>query len=307
MDILKAFENDLVKRIASFVAEDKVTDRIPQPMFIVGSGGSGKSTLLRSVAGAIEDNNIEFEIFDGRMFFGSQDIIRAIEGGDYDIGRNDNGNAETGHRKVALIDDIDYYFKRTSFDDQYVLRSYLNRKEAPLLIATISGIDEALADYRAPFFEGVRLIYIPPFESSLIDKSNASDGIKKRLSRILAYLPPVVRSFQIASEIVTASDNAAMDLKNLIDRHAPVFQTRYDRLPTYSQNILSSLANNEQPSTLADLRERTGLPSGTLSTYLRQLVKSGEIRKAGNEKKGVPYEISDPLFKAWLSSTHFMN
>jgi len=42
--------------------------------------------------------------------------------------------------------------------------------------------------------------------------------------------------------------------------------------------------------------------SGTLSTYLRQMVKSGEIRKTVPEKRGMPYEIRDKLFKLWLST-----
>ncbi|MDE6813432.1 MAG: hypothetical protein K2J28_06340, partial [Duncaniella sp.] len=62
-----------------------------------------------------------------------------------------------------------------------------------------------------------------------------------------------------------------------------------------------ALANSDGPLTRSQLRELTGISSGTLSPYLQQLSQIREIRKMESEKRGSPYEINDKLFKLWLS------
>lgn len=270
-------------------------------MFVVGSRGAGKSSLLRMLVKRLEDSGYpgKIQIFDGKKFFSSADIIRAIESEDVD-----SVSESSKDRIIVIIDDLDYFFDRSSFDDQYLLRNYLNRESAPLLIATISGIGNLLADYRAPFFEGVRLIYIPPLEKKGIP--NTAIGLsaekQKRLDALMAYLPPVPRSFKIALDILAISDGAETDLRELLDRVSQSYRSRLEAMPVNSQKILCSLADSDVPLSLSELRDITGLPAGTLSTYLRQLVKSGDIRKTMPERRGTPYEMADRLFKLWLSS-----
>ncbi|MDE7406943.1 MAG: hypothetical protein K2M76_00865, partial [Muribaculaceae bacterium] len=261
---------------------------IPQSMFIIGGSGSGKSTLLRDLYIDLKNGGWTdlLHIFDGKQFFCSQDIIDAIEASlPYD-----------DKRRIVIIDDIDFYFKRSSFDDQYRLRSYLSHESAPLLIATLSGVTDALANYKAPFFEGVRIIYIPPFNPILHPTTKS-----KRLRKLLEYLPPVIRSFKIASDIIAKSNNPENDLNELLNLNSPLYRNKLNRQPVYSQRILYAIANTKKPATLSELRKSTGLPSGTLSTYLRQLSLSGDITKTESKKIGSPYEICDPLFKLWLS------
>ncbi len=299
LKISKDFYADILNQIVRYIADEEKPYHIPQPMFIVGRRGSGKTTILRSLVDKLAHQRLsgKLNFFDGKQFFSSHDIIRAIEGVEYE--ENINSDEE---RRIVIIDDFDYYLKRTSFDDQYILRNYLNRESSPLLIATVSGIDDSLADYRAPFFEGVRLIYIPPMSSSIISSLNVSAEMQNRLSALLEYLPPVVHSLKLASDVITLSDSKDNDLQVLLDSVAPSYRTKLEGMPITSQKILDAMSMSKTDVTLAELRDITKLPGGTISTYLRQLIKSGDIRKTVAKKRDTPYAITDKLFKLWLSS-----
>lgn len=120
----------------------------------------------------------------------------------------------------------------------------------------------------------------------------------------MEYLPTVIGSLKIASGIVLLSDDPKDDLRELIGRFAPFYRIKFKDMPVYTQKVLYALSRYAAPMTLSELRESTGLSSGILSTYLRQLVVSGEIRKTEPGKRGTPYEICDRLFSVWLSGEY---
>ena len=295
--------SDMLRRIVRYIDEEENMDHIPQPMFIVGQSGAGKSTLLRLLADRLEERGLSetVQFFDGKQFFNSHDIIRAIEGVDYD-GSMPIGENAGQKRRIVVIDDLDYFFKRSDLTDQYLLRNYLNCETSPLIVATISEIDDSLADYRAPFFEGVRLIYIPPLDNSMISALEVTDETQRRLLALMEYLPPVINSLKLAYDIILISGGEDADVHELVSSVAPFYRKKLVNLPVYSQKILHAIAMSDSAVTLAELRELTGLPAGTLSSYLRQLVKSGEIRKTVSRKRDVPYAICNNLFRLWLAS-----
>ena len=301
-NMLNIFEQTLSHMMLHIEAEKSV-GHIPQPLFLIGSFGSGKTTLLIELARRLRENGWgeSVQLLDGKEFFSSNDIIKAIEGTDYDGTRPLKGNGD--RRRIVIIDDLDFFFNRSPFDDQYLLRNYLYQPEAPMLIAAVPKISEALADYKAPFFEGVRTIYIPAItQDSLSETLNLPEEKAKRLSALLAYLPPVIRSVKIACDIIDRSDWPDNDLKELSTLSAPIYRARFDSLPAYSQKILISLSKSATPLNLSQLRELISAPAGSLSPYLQQLVQDNTIRKTDPEKRGTPYEITDKLFKLWLSN-----
>ncbi len=300
------WENTTAKRILSLVKEDGKTDHIPQIMFIKGRQGSGKTSLLETVGSKLKNNGWEGHllIFDGRQFFSSKDIIDAIDEATAD-NTLQKEQTDSNLRMVVIIDDMDYYLKRSSFDDQYVLRSYLYKNTSPLLIGSISKIDRSLAEYRAPFFEGVRLIEIPKLDLSILDALEISEEIRERIRGLMQYLPATIGSLKSAMNVIETSDNKTNDLRELLSRESAVYRQKYESMPEYSQKILYYMAQASDPTTLTSLRSLTNLPAGTLSTYIRLLLKSGDIRKTNSQKRGTPYEISDKLFKLWLTGSRY--
>lgn len=299
MEVTKGSDNTTITKIRQYVSENTRIDHIPQPLFVMGEYGTGKSTLLKKLVSELGENRgYDVRLYDGRQFFASTDIISAIEKSE------DTGIVmeKSPVRPIVLIDDIDYYLKRSSFEDQYLLRNYLNSDFSPLLVASISAIDKSLSDYNAPFFEGVRILYIPAFETNDISVENLTQETKNRIEALMEFLPPVVGSFKMASEIVSLSSNRDADINALIERFDHIYRTKFESLPAYSQKILYSIANSDGAVELSKLRTLTDLPAGILSPYLRQLVKEGCLRKMSTKKRNVPYAINDKLFKLWLST-----
>ena len=295
-------EEKMVRKILRFVNDEVDIDHIPQPMIIVGAQGSGKTTLVKSLATVLKKNDWygDIDFFSGKRFFCSNDIISAIEKSSPDENLNPERN-EIPRRHIVIIDDIDFFFDRSTFDDQFILRSFLYQDSAPLIIATASVINEALTDYKAPFFEGIRILLIPPFKLSMLNPSDIVPEILDRLSNIMTYLPPVIGSFKTAMDIVRISDSPKNDMKELLSQVSARYRAKFENMSDRAQRIIYSMATVSNPVKLSELRSLTGLQSGILSTYLRQMTNSGDIRKINPGQKGTPYEIKDKLFKLWLS------
>lgn len=294
-------EDEQIDLILRFISDDDNTDKIPQPMFIIGNIGSGKSYILKLLYSILDNDSWSdrLTMLDGKQFFSANDIIRAIEGNGYDVNLSPIAE-KSDKRRIVMIDDLDYYFNRSTYEDQYMLRNYLNRENAPLLIASISEVHKSVAEYKAPFFEGVRLIYIPSLSNSVLESVGLSKETKGRIARLMEYLPPTVESLRIAVEITNLSEKEDYDLSELIKRFNSLYRYKFENMPVYSQKIMYGLARSSRPSNLSELRELTELPSGILSTYLRKLIAAGEVLKKSPER-GAPYEITDKLFKLWLS------
>ena len=107
-----------VQQILRYIWDENTPGRIQQPMFIMGNDGSGKTTLLRNLVSDLGgmDQSYRIQIFDGKQFFCSRDIIRAIEGEGCDENLISN-NSNSGSRRIVIIDDLDFFFRRSSFDD----------------------------------------------------------------------------------------------------------------------------------------------------------------------------------------------
>lgn len=172
-----------------------------------------------------------------------------------------------------------------------------------MLIGTVEKILPAFSEYKAPFFEGLKFIYIPPvtlYGNSGVSFSNPKEN--ERAQKLLQLLPKTIRSVNIIRNIIHNSSNAKLDVTTLISEFASKYKQIYQSLPTYSQQILSAIGNTPAPGQLlSDIRETTGLPTSVLSIYLRNLCTAGILTVDKSMKKGYKYAIKDPLFGEWLS------
>lgn len=81
----------------------------------------------------------------------ADDIINKV-----DVSNNNN---------YIIIDDFDKMLQSLPNDEQYRLRAFLFKKNAPMLIATSTGLYDGFADYRMPFYDAFRVFHIPELET----------------------------------------------------------------------------------------------------------------------------------------------
>lgn len=284
--------NKILDEILFHITRELDEKSIPQPVLIIGQWGSGKTYLLNEIIDTIKsDRHVPVIQLDGTGLFSSEQIIDSA----------DSHLKQTDDRRILVIDDMDFYLTKSHYDDQYKLRNYLNNENAPLLIGTSSSIPDAITDYKAPFFEGLKIIYIPPVNINELSDIPADKDTSDRIKHLLSYMPRVIRSVMIARDIVSVSRNREEDISKLLNIYSPFYRTQFESIPLNSQKIVSSLAEGQAPMNIGELSEKTQTESGILSTYLRQLNKSRIIKKTSNVKRGAKYELTDPLFKLWLS------
>ena len=203
-------------------------------------------------------------------------------------------------RIILMIDNIQYYFRRTGNDEHFDLRGKLNRRGAPVVIATSDSVLSAFTDYNAAFFDGFRILYMKTLTQSDIRNIVTSDIDIVRLENLMSYLPKTPRSLLIALGILDISNDSKTDIIFLKDCFSLYCQTEYDGCVLQVQKILSALANMNNGGTLQDIRKMTGQDNGKLSPYLKSMLDKKLIKKESRTLRGGRYTIANPLLELWL-------
>ncbi len=263
-----------------------VPGSVPQPVVIVGEEGSGKSTLLRRLYASC--NNHERVWLDGRYIFDTADII-------------DNGNISDG--VLLFIDNLDFYLTRCSYDEQFRLRRFLYNEGAPMLIATVSKILPALAQYEAPFFEGLKLIYIQPVSNEDIRSLVGGEDYKRAVS-LMALVSPTIHSLQLVWDIINLNSCPHNDVYMLLSFLSGKYWNIYKGLPTNSQHILNAFGGSgDNGMTIPEIRDKSGLSTSILTAYLKSLRVAGIISVDKPGKRNTIYSVKDPLLRIWLDKS----
>ncbi len=283
--------------------------KVAQSHIIIGKNGSGKTDILKRLLESFLNVKAQSQIFpvyiDGRSLFSTEDILCAcFDAVGQDVERRGVQDLIVWQRNYSqrillLVDDIHYYFKRTDTTENYKLRGLLNIAGGPMLIGASEEVLPAFVDYGAAFYNWFRLSYIPNLSAEDIDcllsPHNEARGFK-----LMSYLPKTLGSINLVKMIIRHSRDEKMDLFILKEHRSLYYQKIYDDMAMHAQRILTKLACQDGDVNLRELRNLTGLTSGTLSPYLKSLVKNGFITKKSTNAKNGMYQISDPLFKLWL-------
>lgn len=253
---------------------------IPQPVLIIGQEGSGKTTLLKRLI--TNYPSVHFVWIDGRFVFSSKDIT------EQDIDAT-----------VIIVDNLDYFLNRCSYEEQFRLRRFLYNEGAPMMIASVSKLTPALTEYRAPFFDGLKKIHLP--QISIDDLPSLFE--EKSIDRVFSMfklLPPTIGSVKLISHIVTSYKTQDKDIETLLSYYSDIYNYIYLSVPLNSQRILNILGESCTGRTIPEMRNISGLAAGILTPYLKSLRKQNIISVDKTVKRNTKYLIKDPLFRIWL-------
>lgn len=280
------FNEDACKAISSEIANN-FGSTIPQPVITIGQNGAGKTTLLKR----IYDSDICREIpkiwIDGRSVFCSEDII---------------SQAPQAKGTIIFIDDFDFYLTRSPYENQSILRRFLYNENAPMMIASIRKILPALTDYDAPFFEGMKNIYLSPISSKTIDQLFREQD-KARALNLMNLLPPTIKSAETVYGILRVNDIPKEDIAILLSLFSDRYRESYQNLPINSQHILNAFGSGDSHMKLPDIRNKTQISTNVLTVYLKGLTNIGIIKVDKSKKRNTKYSMKDPLFQLWLAQS----
>jgi hypothetical protein len=274
-------------------------NKTAQSHIIIGADGSGKTTILKRIA--FELSKLEaFHaiVIDGQKLFSLDDIWKYCSGG---YKNTLDWQEQHKQRVVLLIDNIQYLFQRISDAEQFSLRGNLNSPGAPILVGTSNEVLPAFTDYKAAFFDGLKLSYIHQVDNETIRLIGFSERELNRVNTLLAYLPKTVRSLMLIKRVLRLSYSDKDDLNMLCDLLAPAFRLKLDNFVAPNQRILLALASSESGMTLLQLREATQLGNGKLSPYLSRLTVDNILEKISSSSRNATYRIKDSLFRLWLT------
>lgn len=281
-------------RISTFIAnsaalnaicdeiESNKGSSIPQPVLVIGQEGSGKTTLLKRLIKKYSDLN--FVWIDGRFIFSSADIIEQV---------SDNS--------IIIIDDFDYYLDRCSYEEQFRLRRFLYNEGAPMMIAGVNKLTPALTEYKAPFFEGLKKIHLLPMSINEIS-SLFEEKLIDRVLYMFNLLPPTINSVEIIYNTILSNKNPQNDVEYILSYYSNMYKYVYINLPSKSQHILNILGRSNTGMTIPEIRDISGMASGILTSYLKNLKKQDIVSVDRSIKRNTKYSIKDPLFRIWLKN-----
>ena len=285
-------ERQNMQRTLLEIIDSNVANSIPQHVLIAGAEGTGKSYMIARLEQKLTASGCHISKF----LYPHCNIVAA----DYIINKVSNSD---GQRCVILVDDFDKMLEVLPNDEQYKLRAFLFKKNAPTLIATSTGLYEGFSDYRAPFYDAFRVLHIPQLAQNDIAEILSEDVYQKvkDLSEFQNTIPKLggnlnyIRSF--AAEL--CENRGIEDVVKANDRY---FRYMFSSLPNVQQRALYGLALSGETATSADVQKMSGLTAANTASALFRLEKQGIIAKIGDKKRNVTYQINDYLLWLWITN-----
>lgn len=237
---------------------------------------------------------------------------------------------ELGRLPVLLVDNLDLVFGRLSKTELSVLRAFLMKAGAPILIGASIYPPDQTQDYSAPFYdqfkthhlsrlslEEMREVILRLAEHTgnreIPQRFDSEVGRLRALHALTGGNPrTTVILFQIFSR--GFSQEAYQDLEALLDWVTPLYKARLEELSDQAQVIVSALALHWEPATSAVIGERTRLKNGQVSSNLDRLKKAGIVEEttvdqpdrtgplpeSGSPKDRTGFQIAERFLNIWF-------
>ena len=285
-------ERQSMQKTLREIIDSNVVNSIPQHVLIAGAEGTGKSYMITR----LEQELTASGRYVCKFLYPHCNIVAA----DYIINKV---SSPDGQRCVILVDDFDKMLEVLPNDEQYKMRAFLFKKNAPTLIATSTGLYEGFSDYRAPFYDAFRVLHIPQLAQDDIAEILSADVYQKvkDLSEFQNAVPKLVGNLNYVHSLATAlcENRGIEDVVKANDRY---FRYMFSSLPNVQQRALYGLALSGETATSADVQKMSELTAANTASALFRLEKQGIIAKIGDKKRNVTYQINDYLLWLWITN-----
>lgn len=282
-----------LKNLVFDIIDSNRPNSIPQHLLVSGNEGAGKTCLVESLASELLSRGyqvIKF-LYPHCNVVTADDIINKV-----DVSNNNN---------YIIIDDFDKMLQSLPNDEQYRLRAFLFKKNAPMLIATSTGLYDGFADYRMPFYDAFRVFHIPELEhedlADILPKKEY-EAVKKdefflnvmpKLRGNLNYICTLAIALQSCNSVDVA-------IQSVIAQNDRYFRLLFSGLSGMLQRTLYGLAQAGETASSAEVQRLSGLTAANTASGLFRLEKQGIISRVGDKRRNVTYKINDYLLYKWL-------
>jgi len=266
---------------------------IPQHLLVSGNEGVGKTFIVKGIASELLSRGFKVTkfLYPHCNVVTADDIINKV-----DVSNN---------KYYIIIDDFDKMLQSLSNEEQYRLRAFLFKKNAPMLIATSTGLYEGFSDYRMPFYDAFRVIHIPELEyedlADILPKKEYAAlkndeiflGVLSKLGGNLNYICSLATALQ-------GSNSMDVAIQSVISQNDRYFRLLFSGLSGMLQRTLYGLAQAGETASSAEVQQLSSLTAANTASGLFRLEKQGIISRVGDKKRNVIYKINDYLLQKWL-------
>jgi hypothetical protein len=282
-----------LKKLIFDIIDSNHPNSIPQHLLVSGNEGVGKTFIVEGIASELLSRGFKVTkfLYPHCNVVTADDIINKV-----DVSNN---------KYYIIIDDFDKMLQSLSNEEQYRLRAFLFKKNAPMLIATSTGLYEGFSDYRMPFYDAFRVIHIPELEyEDLADILPKKEYEALKNDEIfLSVLSKLGGNLNYICSLATAlqgSNSMDVAIQSVITQNDRYFRLLFSGLSGMLQRTLYGLAQAGETASSAEVQQLSSLTAANTASGLFRLEKQGIISRVGDKKRNVIYKINDYLLHKWL-------
>ena len=282
-----------LKKLIFDIIDSNHPNSIPQHLLVSGNEGVGKTFIVEGIASELLSRGFKVTkfLYPHCNVVTADDIINKV-----DVSNNNH---------YIIIDDFDKMLQSLSNEEQYRLRAFLFKKNAPMLIATSTGLYEGFSDYRMPFYDAFRVIHIPELEyEDLADILPKKEYAALKNDEIfLSVLSKLGGNLNYICSLATAlqgSNSMDVAIQSVISQNDRYFRLLFSGLSGMLQRTLYGLAQAGETASSAEVQQLSSLTAANTASGLFRLEKQGIISRVGDKKRNVIYKINDYLLHKLL-------
>lgn len=212
---------------------------------------------------------------------------------------------EATPRIVLLMDDFHIILSRWKDFDMSRLRSLIFSEGSPILVASGEDFPSALTSYEAPMYDSLAVLSLGDIsmETSIQiteEKIKMEPEQKEMAKRVYESIggTPMISNLTAESLKDNPKDENALAM-GVMQRLSPYYRGWLYNLSPTQRTIVIALGNVDGRN-LPEIRNVTGIETGSISSALALLRNSGIVRVERNMKRKSRYVLNDKVFVKWL-------